>query len=259
MALRNKSLFLYGYVVDVSNQYIDFQNTFGGPVLTATLTNGNFSLTDLLLNIVAAMGAADGTNTYAVTADRTIAGGLQNRIRIQTSGTYLKLLFQTGTHAVASCAPLIGFNSSDYSGATFYVGSSTTGTAFSPLLYGYNWVAPTRNRKLFGAVNVSAAGVKESIVFQLQQFFRVEFRYETETRVDSIWQPFMDWASQQQDLEFTPDITDPSTFYNCTLESTEEDGQGLAWEMKEMLPEFPGLYQTGQLEFRINLIALTFL
>jgi hypothetical protein len=259
MALKNPSLILYGYNIDVSNQYIDFQNSSGGPILTAVLEQGNFSLSDLISNIVSALGVQDAVNTYTVTADRTIAGGTQNRVTISTNGIYLKILFGSGPNAAASVASTIGFLESDYSGHTTYTGAMTSGISIQPTYTGYNWVAPTRNRKLFGAVNVSAAGVKQAIVFQLQQFFEVEFRYETESRVDAIWQPFMDWAAQQFDLEFTPDITQPETFYNCTLESTESDDTGLGWMMSEMLPEYPFLYQTGKLKFRIILIPPTFI
>ena len=259
MALSQPSLLLYGYTVQVSNQYIDFQAVSMGPVFTATLDQGNFSLTDLLANIVNAMGAVDGLNVYSATVDRSIAGGTQNRITISTNGVYLKILFGTGAHALASIAPTIGFNQVDYSGQTSYSGSSTTGSSIIPTYFGYNWVAPTRNRKLFGAVNVSASGVKQAVVFQLQQFFRVEFRFESASRVDSLWQPFFDWASQQNTLEFTPDITSPSIFYQCTLESTEEAGDGLGWEMKEQLPEFPNLFQTGALEFRVVIIDPEFI
>jgi len=259
MALKNPSLFLYGYTVDVSNQYIDFQAASGGPTLTATITNGNYSLSDVLAQIQTAMATADAVNTYTISADRTIAGGTENRISISTSGSYLNILFGSGPNAAASIASTIGFHESDYTGATSYSGFQTTGSAIRPLYKGYNWVAPTRTRKLFGSVNISAAGIKQAIVFQLQKFFKVEFRFETESRVDSLWQPFFDWAAQQQDLEFTPDITDPTTFYNCTLESTEEAADGLGWEMKEMLPQFPGLYQTGRLVFRVNPTTSEFL
>jgi hypothetical protein len=108
-------------------------------------------------------------------------------------------------------------------------------------------------------VNVSAAGVKEAITFQLQQFFSVDFRFETESRIDALWQPFFDWAIQQQEFEFTPDITNPAVFYPCTLESTPEDGDGLQWEAKEMLPEYPGLYQLGKMKFRVILLASEFI
>jgi hypothetical protein len=108
-------------------------------------------------------------------------------------------------------------------------------------------------------VNISVSGLKEAIVFQLQQFFKVEFRYETQDRVDNLWQIFFDWAAQQRDLEFTPEITSPTVFYNCTLESTEEAADGLGWEMKEMLPEYIGLYQTGKLEFRVVLVPSEFI
>lgn len=259
MALRSSSLLLFGYPIEVANQYIDFRAVNAGPQLTAVIPQGTYSLSDLLSLISAAMGAADGTNTYTVTADRTIAGGTQNRVTIATSGAYLDILFGSGTHAAASCAATIGFNNSDYTGATTYNGASSTGSSILTTYPGYNWVAPTRNRTLFGKVNISASGVKEAIVFQLQQFFKVEFRFESESRVDALWQAFFDWAAQQRDIEFTPEVTSPTVFYNCTLESTEEAQDGLGWEMKEMLPEYPFLYQTGELRFRVVLVAQEFI
>lgn len=259
MALKNPSLILYGFTVDVSNQYIDFQASGGGGVLTATIPMGAYCLGDLLTAISAAMAAADPSHTYTVTADRTIAGGTQNRVTIKTSGTFLSLLFATGGHAAASAAVLLGYGPTDLTGATQYSGIQSAGTSIIPVMQGYNWVSPNRLHRAFGNVNVSANGTKEATVFQIQKFFEVEFRYEPESIIDTVWQPFFDWAIQQQDFEFTPDITQPTTFYPCTLESTDEDGQGLGFRMSEMLPEFPGLYQTGKLAMRQNLTASTFI
>lgn len=259
MALKNQSLILYGYLVDITNQFIDFQNSMGGPILTATIPAGSYNLGDYVAAMASAFAAADSSVVYAVIADRTIAGGRQNRVTITSAGTYFNLLFGTGPHNAASAATMSGFNQADYTGSLTYTGAVSTGIAVIPVQLGYNWVSPNRLHRVFGNVNVSAVGIKEAIVFQIQKFFEVQFKYEPESIIDSVWMPFFDWAIQQQDFEFTPDVSDPTTLFPCTLEMTEEDGQGLGFRMSEMLPDFPGLYETGKLTMRQNVVVSEFI
>lgn len=249
MALSSQSLFLFGYSVGVTNPNLDFKAASGGPVLTASLGFGTYSLTSLLEAVVTAMNAADGNNTYTATADRTLAGGTQNKVAIQTSGTYLSLLFGSGPNNSTSCASLLGFNPADYTGATGYFGAQSTGTTLIPQYFGYNYSDPSEASKLFGAVNVSAAGLKEAVVFNTQYFVMVEYKYETKTNARSAWQNLFLWMIAQNPLDFTPEITNPTYFFQVTLESTSEDGKGLAYKMKEMLP-IANFYETGPLKFR---------
>lgn len=250
MALQAKSLFLYGFEITTVNGFIDFKNASGGPTLTAIVPVGYYGLTDFLQAVIAAIQTVDSTNTYTATVDRTTAGGLQNRVTIASTGAYFSLLFGSGPHSSSNPAALLGFNLVDYTGATTYTGSATAGTMLMPLYQGFNYVAPQRNKKVFGNVNVSTNGTKEAIVYQIQKFWEVEFRYEPDTVVDENWQPLMDWMMQQRPIEFTPEISNPTNFFNGTLESTDQDGAGLAYQMVEMLPELPGLFQTGKMVFR---------
>jgi hypothetical protein len=250
MALRSKSLFLYGIQVTELNSSLDFRGTSGGIVMMATLRLGFYSLTGICEEIARALNAADPSHNYVATAMRAVMGGLENRVNIATNGTYLDLLFGTGPRVGSSVASLIGFAAADKTGSTSYQGSGSAGKVLIPELPAYNYVAPTRSPKVFGAVNVSTSGVKEAIVFQTQQFWECEFRYEREANVDSAWAPFIDWIIKQRPLEFTPQISAPGIFYEGTLESTDDDGMGLAHVMREMLPAYPFLYQTGKLKFR---------
>lgn len=250
MALRNKSLFLYDLEITANNRSIDFRATSGGPILLATLNLGFYSLTGLANAIAAAMKAVDPTRTYTVSVNRSISGGTQNRVIIATSGTYLDLLFLTGPRTASSIASTIGFAVTDRTGSTSYTGTATAGTALVPDYVGYSYLGPDFVRSIFGSVNISARGDKEAIVWQIQKFFQMEFRFEPEAKVISEWSPFLTWAIQQKPLEFTPDITVPNTFYECTLEMTEADGKGLGYRMTEMLPEFPFNYRTGTMKFR---------
>lgn len=252
MALKNPSSFLYGIEITTFNNAIDFQIVSMGPVLQATLNLGFYSLEDLMNEVFRAISAADPSNLYTVSADRSYAGGTQNRTTIDTTGSYLSILWNSGPRAATTACFILGFAKVDSTGATSYTGTSSTGTILLPTLVGYNYSAPTRYKKNYGVCNVSTSGLKESLTWAIQQFIGVQFMYEPESYVDSAWQPFMDWAMQQRAFEFTPDITAPNTFYSVTLEQTTADGKGLAYEFKEMLPDFPFLYDTGMLKMRIE-------
>lgn len=261
MALQSASLFLYGFTITELNNSIDFKTASLGPEYNATLNNGYYSLTSLMNEIVRAMTVADPASTFTVTADRTIAGGTQNRVTItKLSGGFFSILFGTGTFASSSVATLIGFNTSDYTGFSTYQGYTTAGTSLIPNYTGYSYLGPDFNQKLFGQVNVSASGVKEAIVFNIQKFFQVQFKYIPQATWISIWTSFFQWAIQQRELEFTPEITSPTTFYEVTLEQTTGDGKGLAFKSREMLSEsMPFLYDTGVMTFRLVTQASQFI
>jgi hypothetical protein len=248
MALTAKSLFLYGYEITPLNRSLDFD--IGGPTLLATLKLGFYSLTSLMLEIKRAMESVDLANKYTITASRTVNGGLENRVTIATNGATLNLLFGTGPRVISSIASLIGFASTDQTGGTSYVGTSSSGTALVPEYIGYSYLGPEFVRSLFGNLNISARGDKEAIIWNVQKFFQIEFKYEPGTKVISQWVNFLTWAIEQKPLDFTPEITTGYLFYECTLESTGADGKGLGYLMSEMLPEFPFNYKTGVMKFR---------
>lgn len=252
MALTAKSLILYGLQVTDDNSSIDFKAAALGPTLMATLRLGYYSLTDLMTEIARAMNAADVLNSYTCTANRTVSGGLQNRVTISTSGAFLSLLFASGPRTASTTAPLIGFLVVDRTGSTSYTGTSSAGTALIPEFKGYNFLSPDFEKKVFGSVNVSASGLKEAIVFAIQQFLEVEYRYEPKAKVVAEWVPFWEWAIQQRPYDFTPEVSSPTVFYSVTLESTTGDGKGLGYKMSEQLPKFPDHYQTGPLKMRVT-------
>jgi hypothetical protein len=250
MALRNKSLFLYGFEINANNSSLDFRSVSLGPVKMASISFGFYTLTGLMAAIKSAMQAADPLNVYTITANRTFSGGTQNRITISTSGAYLDLLFGTGPRIASSISSVIGFAAINQTGAITYQGGASAGTGLVPDYVGYNYLSPDFMRTVFGAINISASGDKETVVFAVQKFFQAEFKYEPEVKVVAEWTPFLTWAIQQKVFEFTPDVTSPGVFYECTLESSSSDGKGLGYTMQEMLPDFPFLYKTGMLKFR---------
>lgn len=250
MALKASSMFLYGLQVTPNNRSIDFKSSAMGPELRASLTLGYYSLTDLMAEIATQLHAADPHRVYTVTADRTFANGTQNRVTITTNGTFLSLLFASGSRSASTAAPLIGFSPVDQTGATTYTGTGSAGTVLVPTLTGYNYLSTDHNKKVFGSLNISTTGQKEAIVFQVQEFFQVQFKFEPSVKVTNEWVGLMVWMIQQRPLEFTPEITNPIAFYVCTLEKSSEDGKGLGYKFKEMLPDFPTLFDTNVMTFR---------
>jgi hypothetical protein len=198
------------------------------------------------------MSAIDTSNVYTATVDRTAASGTQNRVSIMTGGSYLSLLFGTGPSTATSIASTLGFANTDRTGALMYTGTMTTGTAVESTLVGYNYLGIEFMQKNFGAVNVSTDGLKESITFPLQYFYQVQFKYEPQTKVIMQWQPLFEWMINQRPFDFTPQIASPTAVYNSWFEGSSEDQNGLSYKFTEMLPNFPFLYDTGLLKFRLN-------
>lgn len=246
-------MFLYGFQVTENNRSIDFRSVALETVRLASLNLGYYSLTALCAEIKRALQAADPARTFTVTADRTVLGGLENRVTVATNGTHFELLGASGPRTASSALPLFGFNNADYTTGTTYTGSASAGTVLIPRFQVYNYKSPKHKKQVFGNVNVAASGVKEAVVYSIQTFWQGEFKYEFQADVETYWAPFIDWIIQQRLIEFTPDIASPSIFYECTLEKTDSDSKGLAHEMIELTSfDMPGLFRTGNLTFRVS-------
>lgn len=255
--VKDIALFLYGFQITNSNRYIDFQNVSLGPVLQAVLNLGNYTATEFMAEIKRAMEFADGTNKYTLSLDRTISTNRDNRLHISTNGSFLSILFGSGTDAPSSPRDLMGFMHSDYTGSTTYAGSSTAGIILIPDFATYNYTGPDQKVESDGSKNVSANGIKETLVYAQVQFFQGEWKYITNFNGNTQrtqWEALLKYLIKQLKLEFTPSINeDPNTFFECTLESTPEDSNGMKYEMKLQVGE--GLYrfyQTGLMKFRLN-------
>lgn len=257
MALADIAMFLYGFDVSAANRYIDFKNVFGGSVLTAVMNLGNYTATEYMQEVKRALELADGVNTYTITMNRTINGGTENRIRIQTSGSFLSLLFGTGTSAASSAAPLMGFSLTDYTGSTLYTGSVTAGTALVPDMPTWSYLGPDDLFTNDGVKNITANGIKETLVFAQMPFLQGEWRFITDSNgrtQQTQWRRFMKYATRQLKFEITPDIRFPTVFYGVTLETTPDDGNGMGFKFQQMTDV--GLYKfykTGLLKFRVNI------
>lgn len=259
MALSTKSLFLYGLQVTANNSSIDFRAVALETPRQATLRRGFYSLSSLATEISRALKEKDPARDYTVTIDRTVGGGLENRLTVSTSGAFFELLFASGPRTASNAAALMGFPVADQTGFTSYLGTSSSGSRVIPNLVGYNYLSPDFSQRNFGSVNISASGEKESIVFQVQEFWQVQFKYIPKAIWLTDWVPLMRWLIQQRPFEFTPEINSPNVVFEGTLEQSAQDGRGLAFQANEMLPSFPNLYDTGLMRFRKRILSPTFI
>lgn len=253
MALNvsSKSLLTYGIQITNLNNAIDWMQAGGGTVFSAFVPPGFYSVSELVVLITSILNSADASQAYLCSVNRAVAGGTQNRITISAS-VFLSLLFASGPNAANTIAPVLGFALTDRTGSLTYTGITNSGTLLLSTLAGYNFIPPTMFKKVFGAKNVSASGVKDAITFPIQRFTQVQFKYETTARVESDWQPFLDWAMQQYPYDFTPQISDPTTVYSVTLETVQGGADGMAYQLKEMLPQFPDHWDLGIMMMRLE-------
>lgn len=256
MAQNDRALFLYGFDVDNNNKYINFKNAPGGPELTAILNIGNYSASEFASEFKRAMEVADSIYKYTAAIDRSIDAGTSNRLSISTTSTYFEVLFLSGTNAGNSPKDLIGFSAFNYTGSTIYSGYKNCGSILMPDFPTYDYLGPDQMIVNDGVRNISAAGIKESLVFAQMKFFQGQWKYITNFGTSTQrteWEAFLKYATRQLKFEFTPSIfEDYDGWVKCTLESTPTDSNGLGYTLKQMRGE--GLYRfydTGVLKFRV--------
>jgi hypothetical protein len=106
------------FVIDTSNNKINFKESGGGLELTATLTSGSYSPSQLASEIKSKMdsvGASDYTVSYSTATGKWT---------VSSNGIYFSLLNLTGTNAAnATFKICLGFGNTDRTGSLTYVGS----------------------------------------------------------------------------------------------------------------------------------------
>lgn len=109
------------FVIDSTNNKIDFLDVSAGSEITATLVDGEYSAEDLATHIGARMTqAAISEQGDSYTCTYSTSNG---RWSIETDGSFLSLLFSTGTNTANSVASTIGFDgAADRTGDTSYTG-----------------------------------------------------------------------------------------------------------------------------------------
>lgn len=254
--LKDVACFLYGFDINQNNRYIPFKNVTGGPELTATLNVGNYTGTQMMAELKRAMEFADGVYKWDWTIDRTISSGTSNQVTVISTAPQPQILFMTGATAPNSPFALLGFTATDLTGSSQYTSPNHCGTILIPEFPTWDYLGPDNMVTNDGSKNVSASGIKETLVFAQMFFAQGQWQYISNfngrTQLTE-WQSFMKYAIKQLQWEFTPSIyEDPEVFYQVTLESTPADSNGMGYKMNQM--RGMGLYRfydTGTLKFRL--------
>lgn len=236
----------FGIEITPLNRSIDFRIVSMGVEKQATLQVGLYNLTTLKTEIQRAMTAADPTNTYTVTIDRSVSGGTQNRLTIATSGAYLDLLFATGTRAASSSASLLGYTATDKTGATSYVGASTVGTLLVPTY-------PPQEIQPLGTIhdalrveNESTSGVIETVSFTTFRNFEFRLRWIEEGSSEfTTLQAYHIWLLRGGPIEFIEKITNTSN-----VSSGIPINLRTPLELSRMMPSMFDYFETPTYTFR---------
>lgn len=252
---KDRALFIYGFDIDNNNKYINFKTSSMGAQLTGTMTVGNYTCTEFLAEIKRVMELADGVNKYTIAIDRSINSGTSNTVAITTNGSYLTLLFGTGSNSANSPRLILGFDQADYIGGLSYAGTINAGTILYPDFPTYDYLGPDDYITNDGTKNVSASGIKETLVFAQMQFLQGSWKYITDFNSNTQltqWRKFLKYGSRQLKFEFTPSTAeDSSLFYQVTIETTASDGNGMGYKLNQMLGQnLYRFYDTGLIKMR---------
>ena len=256
MSLSTFSTFYYGHTVTVENPSIDFDE--GGGELTATIAVGSYTATDYATAAQTAMNAVGGF-TYTVTFDRAT-----RFMTIATSGGNFTLLASTGSNVATGAWTLLGFASSDLSGAMTYTGDAVSGSVYEPQFKLQDHISTEDWRSASSAtVNKTASGRVEVVKFGNEEFLQANIKYATNiTQVGSVIQnngtglddlrTFMQYLIEKRPIEFMPDIDTPATFEEVILESSAGFKDGTGYKLKELYGQgLAGYFETGPLVFRV--------
>lgn len=246
MGLYNQCLINFGVQVTPNNRSIDFRTVSMGPEKQATLRVGLYSLTSLANEIRRAMSVADPSFTYTVTFNRAVSAGTQNRITISTSGGYLDLLLLTGTRSASSFAPLVGYSSTDKTGATSYTGQSSCGTILIPSY-------PPQDYQPIGSIhdsrrssNDSTSGKIETVSFSYFRNFQFKIKWIEEGSTEYFnFQNFNIWMLRGGLIEFSESVNDANTY---TVGAPINVRPPI--ELNRMVPGFYDYFETPVYTFR---------
>lgn len=258
MSIETYSLFYYlDDDITTANQNIDFNE--GGGELTAVLTPGTYTHTELATVIKTALDSAGG-QTYTVAFNRT------TRTYTISASSNFSLLVSSGTHIGTGPFTLMGFTGADLSGTNTYTSNVGAGSEYEPQFKLQGFVdADDNQEKIDASVNESSTGDIEVVSFGTRSIHEMNIRFATNKDVSKSGyiknnatgvadlRSFMQKAITKAPFEFMPDIATKSSFDKVILESTPESGKGVGYKLKELsLNGGPtGFFETGTLRMRV--------
>lgn len=253
MSIFTTPVFYYGYSVTVNDIYINFDEGIGE--LTATVTAGNYSFTDMAAAVASALNEIGG-QVYTVVANR-----VDRTFTISASSPF-DLLFSSGSNSGLSVASVIGFTASDKTGASSYTSDTSAGNEFVPQFPLQDYVSLDDYQEFSQAnINESASGKVEIFSIGTRKFLEFNIGPVTDNAVKGLFtsdsgavaklRSFMQFLVTKSDIEFMPDQNDRDTFNTIILESSPTSSSGTGYKLRELYGRgLVGFFETGKLKFR---------
>ena len=170
------------FSVSANNKYIDFKEN-GGAELTATLTEGNYTVSELETEIKSQLEAASGNNIdYTVTYDSST-----KKFTIEEDGsslTQLDVLWATGTNNANNATSLLGFASTDDTGAFEYTSDNEVGEGTIHLEIGTTFTIDSTNNKI-DFLEVGALGTERNATLTSGTYTIGELETEIKNKLES--------------------------------------------------------------------------
>jgi len=256
MSINSRSSFIYGYTVDETNFYVDFDE--GGGELSAELDINDYSMTDFAIELARAMTEAGG-QTYSAAVDRST-----RKITISATSNF-DLLISTGSHVGTAAWSLIGMSGADKTSTNSYESDSSTGSEYRPQFKLQEYIDfEDFQTSVQGNVNESANGDVEVVSFGNVKFAECNITFATnvnqgesdviENNASGVadLRSFMEYCITKGILEFIPDRDIPNTFKKVLLESTTQDKKGIGFRLYELYGRgLPNYYETKKLKWRL--------
>jgi len=224
--------FIYPYRIDDGNYYLDFQESGGGPELTATIDEDWYLPEVLATALETALNAVSGASgTYTVSYSRTT-----DKFTIETDLDYLDLLWSSGSHAASACHTALGFASgADDTGATSYAADSTIPNRFisaQPIR------SPKRDNPWVREVQVSYSGAQTTNWRRQERSLEFTMSYIREQDLASDWNSMLldSGAARGEPVDFYPNSLDAANYVRAYV-----DMKG--FRPREMVPGLPGNYE----------------
>tara|TARA_R110000764_G_scaffold71815_1_gene147720 strand:- start:485 stop:1255 length:771 start_codon:yes stop_codon:yes gene_type:complete len=253
MTIETRVKFYYDYVIDSSNQYLNFSE--GAAEITAVLAPGRYSFTTLAGEVAQKLSIS-GNQDYTVATDR-----INRKYTISAVGDF-EILASSGSNFGLSAWSRLGFDDTDLVGTNAYEAQSASGSEYIPQFIPQNFIRFEHWKEFAEAkINESSSGVVELYSIGTRQFMQMDLKYSTDIRrvksspiedrengiSDLI--SFLDYAITKGDIEYMEDRDLPDNFISVILESTSKNKNGVGYQLKEN-KQVPGYFDTGILKFR---------
>ena len=249
------SKFYYGHNITRNNRFLNFDE--GGGELTAELAPSSYTLTEFLVAVQSALNSV-GTLNYVVSVDRA------SRLISISGDANFSLLAGTGSQIGQGVWSLLGFSSTDRTGAAAYTGDLASGSEYRPQYKLQDYVdSSIFEQSVSEVINKTTEGNIEVVSFGRENFFEMNILYITNNPgfgIHHLTNPtgledaidFLQDITNKRRFEFMPDVAQSDSFSKVILESTPSSSNGVGFKLRERFTEgLRDYYDTGLLKLRV--------